>query len=77
MRTGMIMGGIFLLGVAITAVWVIPEGMRIRRDRDQRLAEQKAGSDMSLVRSSAGFRGFTMGANDGEAHGQAIDGGAR
>lgn len=66
MRTGLIMGGIFLLGVAITAVWLIPEGMRIRRDRDQRLAEQKAGSDMSLVRSSAGFRGFTMGANDGE-----------
>jgi formylglycine-generating enzyme required for sulfatase activity len=59
------MGGIFLLGVGIAAVWLIPEGMRIRRDRNQRLAEQKTGSDMSLIRSSAGFRGFTMGSNDG------------
>ena len=65
-RTGLIMGGIFLAGLAIAAVWLIPEGLRIRRDRDQRLSQQKEGSDMSLVRSSAGFRGFTMGANDGE-----------
>ena len=65
LRTGLILGGIFLIGLIITAAWMIPEAKRIRRARDQRLAEQRAGSDMVLIRSSAGFRGFTMGANDG------------
>src|SRR4051812_35588914 len=65
-RTALIMGGIFLLGLVIAAVWLIPEGLRIRRDRDERLAQQREGSDMELIRSSTGFRGFTIGANDGE-----------
>jgi formylglycine-generating enzyme required for sulfatase activity len=64
-RTGWIIGGIFLLGLMIATVWMIPEAMRIRRARNQRLAEQRSGTEMALVRSSAGFRGFTMGANDG------------
>jgi formylglycine-generating enzyme len=56
---------IIVVGVGITAAWFIPEALRVRRMRDQRLAEQKAGTEMALIRSSAGFRGFTMGANDG------------
>jgi formylglycine-generating enzyme len=64
-RTGLIFAGIIILGFTIAAVWLIPEALRIRRARDQRLAEQRTGTDMTLVRSSAGFRGFTMGANDG------------
>jgi formylglycine-generating enzyme required for sulfatase activity len=64
-RTGLILAGIFLLGIAIAAIWLVPEALRVRRARDQRLAEQRAGADMILIRSSAGFRGFTMGANDG------------
>jgi formylglycine-generating enzyme len=64
-RTGWIIGGIFILGIVIAAVWLIPEALRIRRARDQRLSEQRAGTEMALIRSSAGFRGFTMGANDG------------
>ncbi len=64
-RTGLIFGGIFLGGIAVAAVWLVPEALRIRRARDQRMVEQRAGAEMALVRSSAGFRGFTMGANDG------------
>lgn len=65
-RTGLFLLGIFLLGLVITAIWMVPEARRIMRARDQRIAEQRAGTEMSLIRSSAGFRGFTMGANDGE-----------
>jgi formylglycine-generating enzyme len=64
-RTGLIFVCIIVFGLVLIAAWMIPEALRIRRMRDQRLAEQRAGSEMTLVRSSAGFRGFTMGANDG------------
>ena len=64
-RTGWIFGAVVVGFLTITAVWLVPEGLRIRRMRDQRLAEQKTGTDMVLIRASAAFRGFTMGANDG------------
>jgi formylglycine-generating enzyme required for sulfatase activity len=60
-RTGLIFVGIVGAMVTITAIWVVPEGLRIRRDRDRRLAEGRLGADM--VRIPAG--GTTMGANDG------------
>jgi formylglycine-generating enzyme len=65
-RTGWIIAGIFLAGIALAITWVAREAMRIKNDRDRTRAEERTGSAMVLVRASAGFRGFTMGANDGE-----------
>ena len=62
-RTGLIFLGIVLGTLAMALVWLIPEGLRIARDRDTRLNEGKAGSDMIRVPGGS----FTMGANDGAA----------
>ncbi len=60
-RTGLILVGIIVSMVAITAAWMIPEARRILKDRNLRLAEQATGTDMA--RLPAG--GVTMGSNDG------------
>ncbi len=60
-RTGFIFAGIVVAAVTMVTVWLVPEGMRIARNRDTRLAEARAGSDMVRVAGGA----FTMGANDG------------
>jgi formylglycine-generating enzyme len=66
-RTGWIVAGVLLAGIALSVTWVAREAMRIKRDRDRTNAEQRTGSAMVLVRASASFRGFTMGSNDGAA----------
>jgi hypothetical protein len=35
-RTGFIVGGIFLLGIVIAAIWLVPEALRIRRKMNGR-----------------------------------------
>jgi formylglycine-generating enzyme len=60
-RTGLIFVGILGAMITITALWMIPEIKRIRKDRNLRLDEERSGAEM--VRLPAG--GFTMGANDG------------
>jgi formylglycine-generating enzyme required for sulfatase activity len=52
---------IVLGAIAGVLVWLVPEALRIKRERDRRLAENLAGSDMVQVPGGS----FTMGANDG------------
>lgn len=60
-RTGLIFVSIIVAAVAMVLVWLVPEGLRIARDREIKLREARAGSDMVRVAGGA----FTMGANDG------------
>ncbi len=60
-RTAFIFAGILVAAVTMVAVWLVPEAKRIARNRDTRLSEARAGSDMVRVGGGA----FTMGANDG------------
>ena len=60
-RTALIFAGILVAAVTMVLVWLVPEGRRIARDRETRLSEARAGSDMVRVAGGA----FTMGANDG------------
>jgi formylglycine-generating enzyme required for sulfatase activity len=60
-RTALIFAGIVVAAVTMVFVWLVPEAARIARNRDTRLSEARAGSDM--VRVAGGS--FTMGANDG------------
>ncbi len=60
-KNGLILLGIIAAMITGTLLWVIPEGLRIRRDRDRRLAEARTGTGMA--RLPAG--GITMGSNDG------------
>ncbi len=60
-RTALIFAGILVAAVTMVAVWLVPEAKRIARNRDTKLAEARAGSDMVRVAGGA----FTMGANDG------------
>lgn len=63
-RRNIIIALVLVLGMTTgVLVWMIPEALRIRRERDQRLAGRAMGSDM--VRVAGGS--FSMGANDGEA----------
>jgi formylglycine-generating enzyme required for sulfatase activity len=52
---------ILAAAVTMVLVWLVPEMKRIARDRDTKLREARAGSDMVRVAGGA----FTMGANDG------------
>ena len=60
-RLALIFAAIIVAAITMVLVWLVPEGMRIARNRDTRLREASAGSDM--VRVAGGS--FTMGANDG------------
>src|SRR5262245_27857136 len=64
-RTGWIIAGVFLVGIALAITWVTREALRIQHDRDRANAEERTGSAMLLLHASMSFRGFTMGANDG------------
>jgi formylglycine-generating enzyme required for sulfatase activity len=57
----LIFGAIVVAAITMVILWLVPEGMRIARNRDTRMREASAGSDM--VRVAGGS--FTMGANDG------------
>jgi hypothetical protein len=46
-RTGLIFVGIIVFGLILIAAWMIPEALRIRACVTKRLAEQRAGSEMS------------------------------
>jgi formylglycine-generating enzyme required for sulfatase activity len=59
----LIFGGIVVAAIGMVLVWLVPEGMRIARDRETRTSEGRAGSDMVRVPGGS----FTMGANDGAA----------
>jgi len=67
-RTGLIVAAIILGAVALTLAWLVPEGLRIARNRDTRLRDSAAGSDMVRVSGAS----FTMGANDGAADEQPL-----
>jgi formylglycine-generating enzyme required for sulfatase activity len=60
-RLALIFSAIIVAAIAMVLVWLVPEGIRIARDRDTRLNEARAGSDMVRVPGGS----FTMGANDG------------
>jgi formylglycine-generating enzyme required for sulfatase activity len=60
-RTAFIFLGIVVAAVTMVTLWLVPEMRRIARNRDTRLSEARAGSDMLRVAGGA----FTMGANDG------------
>ncbi|MEO6786191.1 MAG: formylglycine-generating enzyme family protein [Chthoniobacteraceae bacterium] len=60
-RTTLIFSGIVVAAITMVSLWLVPEGMRIARNRDTRLREARAGSDMLRVAGGS----FTMGANDG------------
>ena len=60
-RTALIFAGILVAAVTMVAMWLVPEARRIARNRETRLSEARAGSDMVRVAGGA----FTMGANDG------------
>ena len=60
-RLALIFGAIIVAAITMVILWLVPEGMRIARNRDTRMREASAGSDM--VRVAGGS--FTMGANDG------------
>ena len=62
-RTGLILVAIIVAMLVAVLVWMIPEALRISRDRDRRLAEARKGVDMARI--AAG--GNTMGSNDGPA----------
>jgi len=62
-RTGFIFAAIVVAALSMVLAWLVPEALRIARDRDTRVNEVMAGSDM--VRVAGGT--FTMGANDGAA----------
>ncbi len=64
-RIGWIFAAVIFAAVALVAMWMLPEALRIKRSRDQRTAAALTGTEMALVASES-FRGFTMGANDGE-----------
>ena len=67
-RTAIIFAGILVAAVTMVAVWLVPEAKRIAHNRDTRLSEERAGSDMVRVAGGA----FTMGANDGAADEQPL-----
>ena len=46
-KNGLILLGIIAAMITGTLLWVIPEGLRIRRDRDRRLAEARTGTGMA------------------------------
>ncbi len=60
-RAGLIFAGIVVAALGMVLIWLVPEGLRIARDRETRLSDGRAGSDMIRVQGGA----FTMGANDG------------
>ena len=53
--------GILVAAVSLVVAWLVPEAMRIRRERDQREMERRLGSEMVRVPSGSA----TMGATDG------------
>ena len=67
-RTGIIFVAVVLSAIAMVLVWLIPEGLRIARNRDTRVRDANAGSDMVRVPGGA----FTMGANDGASEEQPL-----
>src|SRR5436190_381203 len=61
-RRNIIIALLLILGMLAGAIaWFVPEALRIKKERDQRVAAKAAGSDMVRVPSGS----FTMGANDG------------
>jgi formylglycine-generating enzyme required for sulfatase activity len=61
-RRNIIIALLLILGMLAGAItWFLPEALRVKRERDKRVAENAAGSD--VVRVPGGS--FTMGANDG------------
>lgn len=61
-RRNIIIALLLIMGMLAGALtWFVPEALRVKRERDRRVAEAAAGSDM--VRIAGGS--FTMGANDG------------
>ena len=60
-RTGLILVSIIVAMLAGVLVWMIPEALRISRDRDRRLAESRTGVEMARIPAG----GITMGSNDG------------
>ena len=67
-RTGLIFLGIIIAALTMVLAWLIPEARRIARDRDTRVNDGRAGSNMVRVPGGA----FTMGANDGAADEQPL-----
>jgi formylglycine-generating enzyme required for sulfatase activity len=61
-RRNLVIGLLIVLGMcAGVLVWLVPEALRIKRERDRRLAENAAGSDMVEVLGGS----FSMGSNEG------------
>ncbi len=68
-RRNIIIALVLVLGMGTgVLVWVVPEALRIKREREQRLAGNVAGSDMLRIAGGS----FSMGANDGESEEQPL-----